>query len=201
MDATTKDLFEVAAWTVAGVGGIVAAFRAIREMKATRKNAEEELRWRKAQMAITLLDQIYKDEYARDALIMLDWQGRPFRIDPASDQGEPITHEDIIRALLVDDLSYDPKPLFIRTRMDRLFEGFERIGHALRINLILPDDVKYALDFYVERLARHKPQVEHFMRTQGFDAALELFDRSPAWNPDDAMAETTHRAPGAATAR
>jgi|GEM_PF-2617895 len=178
------DFLQEAAWAVAAGGGAIAALKAAWELGASRKNAERDLRWRKAVAAAALLDRLYEDAYIRDALIMLDWHGRPFQISASTPEpGVPITHDDIYNALAIADISYDPKALFIRTRMDRLFEGFERIGYALRINLIEYDDVKFALEFYItERLVHRKDVVVAFMKTQGFDAALEFFDRCSKWS-------------------
>jgi hypothetical protein len=187
------DFLQEAAWAVAAAGGAVAALKAAWELEASRKNAERDLRWRKALAASALLDRPYEDDCIRDALIMLDWHGRPFQISSSTPEpGVPITHDDIYGALAVADVSYDPKALFIRTRMDRLFEGFERIGHALRIGLIEYEDVEFALEFYITmRLAKQKDVVTTFLKTQGFDAALQFFNRCPGWRDPARAAEIT----------
>ena len=172
------------AWLVAVAGGVFAIWKALKELQAARENSERDLRWRKAQAASAMLDQFYHDDIFRDALTMLDWNGRPFMIDARQNAGadEPITHDDIFRSLEIASPSFDPKSLFIRTRIDRLFEGFDRIGHAIRIGVIEYADVQYALEFYItRRLVLRKDVVTRFMQTQGFDAALEFFNRCASW--------------------
>jgi hypothetical protein len=57
------------------VGGVVAAFKSITEMKETRLQRARDLRrlsWRMNE----LLDDFFGNERANDALLMLDWSGR-----------------------------------------------------------------------------------------------------------------------------
>lgn len=179
LDSLTKDLIQISAWMVAAVGGVIAALKAIHELRENRRQRAEELRWRKANAAKELLDLFYADDRFRDALMMLDWDGRPFALESAGIQ--PITHQDLLAALDIDTVSFTATEVFIRTCMDRLFEAFERIEHAIRTNVIEYEDVRFAFEFYICRLAPHRDLVTRFMRKTGFENALAFFDRCEGW--------------------
>ena len=60
MNSMIKDLLQLAAWAVAVLGGLIAAFKAIVEWRESR-------RWKQAEMAKTCLDEIRDNTLARDA--------------------------------------------------------------------------------------------------------------------------------------
>ena len=44
MDSNTKDIIQVAAWLTATIGGLIAAFKAIIEMRHNREQRKKELK-------------------------------------------------------------------------------------------------------------------------------------------------------------
>ena len=48
MDPFWKDAVEMFFWLVASVGGVVAAFRGLHQMRLNRDQRAEELRWQRA---------------------------------------------------------------------------------------------------------------------------------------------------------
>lgn len=177
MNLTIKDLFQVAAWAVAVVGGLVAAFKAIAELRKDHL-------WKRAEMAKTCLDEIRDNTLAYAALKMLDWSGLSFEL-PGGKSTPQIGHEERRAALRTVDTVFppgDPGP-FIRDAFDALFDGFERLEHFIRIKLIRFEDVEPALRYYVCKLAapEERQVIEAFLGAYGFELAASFLGRFTSW--------------------
>lgn len=175
-----KDLFQILAWIVAIVGGLIAAFKAIAE---SRRN----LRWKQAEMAKTCLDEIWHDPLAFAALRMLDWTGLSFPLHDEDGRTPPISHKQRRESLRIVNTQFppgDPGP-FIRDAYDRLFDGFERLEHFIRIKLIRFEDVEPRLRYYVGKLASRDERAvaELFLEAYGFPSAICFLKRFASWNP------------------
>jgi hypothetical protein len=181
MDTYAKDWFEVIAWVIGIIGGIVGLARLVTENRLARHQRETEQRWRMAGAANDLLSSFYADPVFRNAMLMLDWDDRPFEIAPGT--VVTISRSDIWNALERPPVPFDAKNLFIRTAMDRMFEAFDRIGHSIDVGVMTGDDIKYALEFYIRALAQRRTLVELYMKELGFEQAVDFFNKSRAWNP------------------
>lgn len=186
MDAFLKDCAQVLAWLVASIGGTIAAFKAVAELRrANRERAEalterqREFRWRQAEMARTILDQLWADPLARAAMKMLDWTGLTYTHE--GQKTGPITHEAMTKSLRTTNTQFTFDEQFVRDAFDQLFDGFERIEHYLAIKLVIWDDVSGRLEYYVSLLARRKPTFDAFLKTYGFTLAGRLLIRFSAW--------------------
>ena len=181
MDTYAKDWFEVIAWVVGIAGGIVGLARLVAENRLGRRQREKEQRWRMAGAANDLLASFYADPVFRNAMLMLDWDDRPFEVAPGV--VVTISRADLWKALERPPLPFDAKNLFIRTAMDRMFEAFDRIGHSISVGVMTGDDIHYAFEFFIRVLAQQRTIVELYMKELGFEQALEFFNSSRAWNP------------------
>jgi len=181
MEAATKDWIEVFTWGVGVVGALAGLFNLARETKQSRAQRRDELRWRKASGANDMLNTFYADPVFRNAMLMLDWDGRPFQID--ENRTITITRDDIWAALERPPAPFDDKNLMIRTAMDRMFEAFDRIGHAIKIEVMTDRDVTYALAYYIGVLAQNRPVVKAYMLDLGFKEAFSYFSKRPEWEP------------------
>jgi hypothetical protein len=193
VDASVKDMAQVAAWLVASIGGTVAAFKAVAELRrANHERAEalaerqREFRWRQAEMARTILDQLWADPLARAAMKLLDWTGLTYTHE--GQKTGPITHEAMAAALRTTNTTFGFDEQFVRDAFDQLFDGFERIEHYLAIKLVTFDDVRGRLEYYVNLLAQRKPTFDAFLKNYGFTLAGRLLARFPAWQtPNPAL--------------
>ena len=172
-----KDFFQIAFWIAAVVGGLIASFKAIAEWR-------KDLRWKQAEMAKTCLDEIRNNQLASAALKMLDWDGRSFEESP-NKSTSPIYHEDRRSALRVVNPVFppgDPGP-FIRDAFDTLFDGFERLEHFIRIDLIRFEDVEQPFRYYVSKLAAPEeyPVIQAFLKEYSFVLAFRFLDRFAEW--------------------
>ncbi|MDQ1636941.1 MAG: hypothetical protein QOF62_280 [Pyrinomonadaceae bacterium] len=174
-----KDDFQILAWIATVVAAVFAIFQ-------WRKN----LRWKQAEMAKTCLDEIWNDRFAFAALKMLDWTGLSFPLPDDGGNTPQISHEQRRASLRVANTEFpagDPGP-FIRDAYDRLFDGFERLEHFIRIKLIRFEDVEPRLRYYVGKLgtADERPVAEIFLSAYDFKLALSFLERFASWNPDAA---------------
>lgn len=182
------DLFQSLAWLVASVGVLIAAFKAVSELRRANQERAEALqerkhafRWRQAEMARTVLDALWADPLARAAMKMLDWSDLTY--DHDGRRTAPIDHATRLAALRTTNTRFNLDEQFIRDAYDHLFDGFERIEHYLTIDLITWDDVRGRLAYYVRLLARDRAQVEPFLQAYGYALATRLLRRFPEWQP------------------
>jgi hypothetical protein len=76
------DLFQAVSWIVAAVGGVTAAIISVLQMAKNRRQVQKHLRWRRAKEAKDFLHELVTDPLSRDAMRMLDWDGREYEIEP-----------------------------------------------------------------------------------------------------------------------
>jgi hypothetical protein len=179
MDASTKDAVQVVAWVVAIIGGLIAAFKALHETAENRRMRARELRWKKAQFAKEILDQLDQNKRFRDALTMLDWTGREFEIS----QGkiEEISWEDLSAALRTwhEPMSFTDKEVYIRDCFDELFDGMNMLEHYLRTELLSFQDVQFPMAYHITKLRERWSAVDAFLGHYGFQLALAFVNRFP----------------------
>ena len=188
MNLPLMDLFQSLNWLVASVGIVIAAFKAVSELRRANQERAESLaerqrsfRWRQAEMARTVLDALWADPLARAAMKMLDWSG--LRYDHDGRNTAPIDQATRLAALRTTNINFNLDEQFIRDAYDHLFDGFERIEHYLTIDLITWDDVRGRLAYHVRLLARDRAQVEPFLQAYGYALTTRMLQRFPEWQP------------------
>jgi len=179
-----KDAFQIGAWVVAIVGGLVAASKALTELRRSNEQRREDMRWKQAEMAKKCLDEMRSNSLAQAAMKMLDWSGLTYDL-PSGGQTGPIDHKTRRSALRTANTVFnpgDPDP-FIRHSFDALFDNFERLEHFVRINLIKFEDVEQPLSYYVAKLAgpEERPLIGSYLLTYGFQSAQDFLNRFPQW--------------------
>jgi hypothetical protein len=157
-----KDWLQAIAWLAAGVGVVLAVFKFRSELQLTREQRERDLRWKQAEAAKELNDEMLDDPEARTALEMLDDDGREFDL-PLSKQSLRITHKDLQHALNPENDDSDKKLADIRDCFDSLFYYFALLEHHINSTLVLHEDVAFPLDYYVRLLAAFRPEVEAYL--------------------------------------
>jgi hypothetical protein len=180
MDQLIKEIFQVAAWSVAVIGGLIAAGKAISELRDSTQQKKRDLRWRQAEMAKQLLDELFGSLEARAALKMLDWDGLPYKT-PDGGTTQPITHKIRRDSLRTQDPVFRPGEdgPFIRDAYDALFDSFERLEHFIRIELIQFEDVAPVLRYYVSKMWQddERKVVKSFLDAYGFARASDFLNR------------------------
>lgn len=183
MDNALKDVFQAAAWIVAAGAGLFGIWRAIVEMRYSTDQRNVDLRWRQAETAKKILDELRTDYAARSALMMLDWNGRAYVYEGTATG--PVTHDKRRESLRTVNTIFSPEDLatFIRDAFDSLFDHFERIEHFIRIELIRFEDVKEPLSYHVRKLAHsdERPTIENFLKVYEFTQATSFLKRFKEW--------------------
>jgi len=184
LDPWTKDILQAAAWLIAAIGGIFAILKGVAEIsKSTaeraeaRRAGERDLRWRQAETAKKVLDELAASPQARAAMKMLDWSGLTY-LREGDVRTKPITNEFVTTSLRTSNLEFrDPDEPFVRDAFDGLLDGFERLEHFVRIGLVLWEDVQPPLVYYAERLRGIKPVIDPYLATFRFPLAAAFLAR------------------------
>jgi hypothetical protein len=179
IELTIKDIFQVATWGVAAVGGVVSALLAVYQMRQNRRQREEELRWKGALQAKTLLDEVFKSPKASSALRMLDWSGRKYK----NDDGDAfeIKKDELPSLLRTNNLLFGPKEAYVRDCFDELFSFIEMIEHYMSTSLIRFEDMKTPFDYYIKRIAADRQVFENFLSFYGYEGVLKFLNRFQVW--------------------
>jgi len=170
-----KDLLQITTALIAVIGGLIAAFKAVYEIRLNREHRKMELRWRQANLARQILDDAFASDYFTNAMLMLDSSGRKYKIDEGI--MEPIYYEDIIAALSEKTTIFSDKPVYIRDCFDYFFFYLNRIEQFVETNLIFIDDIRYPFSFYAKKMMKDQQVFESYMKENEFDYALNFFRR------------------------
>lgn len=168
------DLITLIGGIVAVVGGLIAAFKTIQELRQSRRQRYEELRWKQANIAKQLLDELFGHEYSENAVLMLDWN-KGQRKYVVGNEFLIISYRDVLLALKKEQSdSLSDKEMYIRECFDFFFYFVDRIKHYININLINFDDIKAPLKCYARKINDNREVYYSFMQAQEYKYAEKL---------------------------
>ena len=168
-----KDLLQIGSLAVATIGGLIAAFIAILELQRNRRQREIELRWKKAQLAKEILDEIDKDSLIQNAKDLIDRHVYKYKVNER--HMETITHEEVLNYLKKDGDSSKEK--FIEECLGKFFQKLERIEHFIVINLIDFDDICDPLYWWVKKMSEFRSDYEIFFQRYEYGQAVNFLNR------------------------
>lgn len=184
MDPYLKDIFEVGAWAAAIVGGGVAAFAAIIEMRANIKQRFAELRWRRAKAAKEILDDIHHHQRASSACTMMDWHEGAHEYEIQPDVRHKISYPQIIAALRKGQTQCkDAHEVFIVDCFDWFFYFIDRIEHYIRSGLVDYEDVAPVFKPYASKMQSDWDVFRAFTEARGYESAIAFWNRYPNRHP------------------
>ena len=166
------------------VSALVAAVVGIEQYRRGVAQSVRELEWRQAEMARTLTNAMINDE-GWQALTMLDWEeGRNYEIAPGT--RVRILPRDVPEAL---EASLRTKgrqrtetQRFITDRFDRFLFLVSQLQTAVRSGLVRKDDVKFPLNWYIEkRLCGHKKLLLEYIAENSAAESRQFFESLDAW--------------------
>ena len=173
-----KDSIQVVSWVVLSVGGLVAAFKAIYEVKQNREQRVKELRWSRANAAKGVLDELFSNPQAQNAILILDWSERQREYEIKKGINQLISYGEVLAALgRAQKADLNDKEVFITDCFDCLFYLVDRIEHNIRIKLISFEDVDAPLRRYARKIKAQQEIYENFMKSHGYDLAIQFFRR------------------------
>lgn len=173
-----KDYFQIVAWLVASIGGVIAAFKAIVEVRLNRKQREAELRWKQAQLAKELLDEIEDHSLIQNAKNLIDWHEHEYHV--RGNQIETISQEEVLNSLqkgAASLVSLEEREKFIIECLEELFMKFERLEHLLVIKLIEFDDICDPLYWWVKVMNQKRNNYEEFLQKYEYGQAINFLNR------------------------
>lgn len=179
LDPLLKDIFTLIGSSVTIIGGFVAATLAIYNLILSRKIREKELRFKQAQMGKQIIEEMFDDEAAGNALLMIDFDQRSF--DLGSRKKSIITRDDVLQALNPLNKHEDRKTVFIRECFDGLFYFLDRIEHFVTIGLTTFEDVAVPIKYYATMMSKHKSILVKYIQLTQFERAHIFLNRFSVW--------------------
>jgi hypothetical protein len=186
---------QAGAWLATAIGATVAAVKLWSELRLGREQRARDLRWKQAEAAKALHDQMLDDPESRLALQMLDYTGRSFEFP--TEREWVVTEADLMQALnpATDGTSTgDVKVTDIRYCFDGLFYYLAALHHNIASTLILTEDVAFPLDYYVPLLAEYRPELEAYFAAYRLHQTKAFLQRYEAWNAAPAKRPLEHGA-------
>ncbi|HKW63917.1 MAG TPA: hypothetical protein VJN89_15305 [Candidatus Acidoferrum sp.] len=155
-----------------------AASKAVYEIRESRKLRAEELRWKKANSAKELLDDIHNHELEKSAVRMLDWHDGQAEYEISPGQKATVSYADVLAALAKNGSELrDRKDVYIRDCFDWFFYRVDRIQHYIDRDLIDFDDVKPVFRIYAREIEKHRKIYGAFLNFHEYDLARSFFLR------------------------
>jgi hypothetical protein len=152
--------------------------KSIGDQERTLELRREELRWRKASLARDVLDQLFRDTRAFNAMRMLDWSGRTYEVDG---NRVVIGTQTMLHSLRIEELRFAPEEAFVRDSFESLFDHMQLIEHFLTMQLLEFDDVRYPFSYYADLMAKRKSVFAAFLSKYGYTLAMEFLNRFSSW--------------------
>jgi hypothetical protein len=166
------------------VSALVAAVVGIEQYRRGVAQSVRELEWRQAEMARTLINAMINDE-GWQALTMLDWEeGRNYEIAPGTrvrilPREVP---EALEASLRTKGRQRTETQRFITDRFDRFLFLVSQLQTAVRSGLVRKDDVKFPLNWYIEkRLCGHKKLLLEYIAENSAAESRQFFESLDAW--------------------
>jgi hypothetical protein len=174
----------IAIWTILHASTVF-----IREQKKNReqrKDAEKqrlrEFRWRQAEMAKTVIDEMQSDPLVQNAQFMMDWEERDYQKNDNEKSVIKINRKEVRHALRGEHSTpcrsekYD-LDIYIRGCFDYYFGYMEIINHLISIELITLEDVRFPLFYYCKKMEKTlAPNYKDYLKLFENKGALELID-------------------------
>ncbi len=175
-DFSLETTLKLIGGVVTVTGGLIAAFKAIREMRRAREQRVEELKQRKRAIKVqedeyrqkqaifgrNVVREVFADVKARTAMKMLDWM----KEDYTDDDGVTVYDierrevQNAMRPYRRGDAKFSDKEAFIRVRFEALYDHLEQLEHLVGLKIVDFEDIETAFRYYMVRLLR--PDIEHF---------------------------------------
>jgi hypothetical protein len=170
------DLNLVTKWLAIATGflGIITFIFSIIQRK-------RELRWKQAELARKLIDDLFNDEDASQALYILDDVNRPYK----DCDGTPMnaSRSDLMRSInnSLTGARLDQREESIIFNVDSLLYFLNRIDLSLKSKLIVFDDIVAPFDYYLSLMRQDKEAFTNYMKKVGYPNLPHFCNRFPCW--------------------
>lgn len=172
-----KDWGQLLGYFVAVPVAIAGLGKAVYEIGANRKQRAEDLRWRQAQAAKDLLDDIHNHELAKHAIHMLDWADGSAEYD-VNGRKVTISYPKVLEALALNNGEYcEEYQAYVRDCFDWFLYRVDRIEHYIRRGLIQFGDVEDVFLVYAREIGFHQDVFDSFLQFHEYNLARQFFAR------------------------
>jgi hypothetical protein len=178
MNKLLKDIIEVSYWGLTILGGLIVAFLAIRQFKLNTEQRKDELRWKQANAAKEIINDIHNNKLASNAVFILDWSEGRHRLKFEDKDSVIISYiDDVIPALNKPQSKCSELDQDIIYCFDWFFYYINRIEHYIRTNLIKFEDVEDIHRLYSKKIKEHEAIYEKFMDDHSYNLANHFWKR------------------------
>ena len=202
IDPAWKDWIQTLSWLGAVIGIVLALIKYVSEQRQNREQRERELnqsqlelRWKQAEAAKKLLDEMLTDTRAVAAMQMLDWNDLEFEVKPGIKLS--VWEKDYLQALRISNLKFDDKETYIRNCFDSLFYFMAMIEHYIHSDLVRLEDIAFPLDYYIKIINKNREVFDKFLIHYKLNRTLRFMKRLDGYE-EEALA--TQSAPVATPA-
>jgi hypothetical protein len=129
------------------IGGLVLAIIGLATYIASTRQKRENRKQQSAMEALKMLDLATKNESVRNALMMLDWESRPYL--SRDNQREVTITKDMVKAALQPSPDVDFSIAFVRDSFDALFEYLGSAYSYVEAEIIRWEDLEFLKYFTV----------------------------------------------------
>ena len=178
----STSIWQIVAWLATAIGAVTAAVFGAYNIFRSQQQSRRDLRWRCAEMALKLIDELHDDTRSSHALLLAD--NMSITPDQPAEASSKITPETAFQALAASDSETSAEIDYVRSCFDRLFYYLDRIEHFIRVGLIEFQDVSTPFEYYAEVLAKRKSVVSDYLNRTRYRRVVEFLDRFPAWAKD-----------------
>jgi hypothetical protein len=175
-----KDLWEVRSFQVAVFSAILTAFTGFLAAWWAVWVWWRDLRWKQAELARTLLDEIFDYGPSNDAWRMVDGEET---YNEEKGNVYLINMDQVRRAL--------PKPwnddrggpdVYVRWCFDALLYYLERLEQSVKIKLVRIEDLTAPTSYYIALMANDKKLFQDYAELIRFRGAIAFMNRFPEWH-------------------
>lgn len=138
---------------------------------------KDELRWKRAEAAWKLTDEIHEDPDCAMALQLVDGECEP--LEHPDGTRDDVSLEDAMKALDLKTESTSSKSRSIRKSFDSLLYALQRMESAVKTGYILDEDISSVTVYYAGLLHAEAlwPLLETYARRIGYNDATRLIAR------------------------
>jgi hypothetical protein len=173
-----RNWVQLGALFVGIVGGLLAAFRGIYEMRQSTRQRYADLRWKRANAARELVSDIHHDQRAAAAVLMMDWSEGAHEHDLGAGRREMLSYSDVVGALAKPASECrEARERYVRDCFDWFFYYVDRIEHYIETGLIEFIDVASIFKPYILVLRKSPATYDQFVATRGYELVPRFLAR------------------------
>ena len=165
-----RNWIQLGAVVVGILGGLLAVFRAIYEIRQSTRQRYADLRWKRANAAKELVYDIHRDKRSAAAVLMMDWHDGVHEHEVGAGQRKVVGYSDVLAALAKPVSQCDEAAeRYIRDCFDWFFFYVDRLEHYIESEFIDFVDVASIFKPYVRLFRKNQEIYDRFVTNRGYE--------------------------------